>query len=121
MNKGYWLSIAGALSLLTSVTCVRQKVLGGAGNEDHASPNSIELLPPRNPAQPTELEQAYLDSFSILKDKSPCSEFYGGSSAIAALNHLTQEIRPKRMDRRIGIKMTCEATIVTSALTGLTI
>ncbi|SRR6266436_769938 len=120
MKTGYWFSIACTLSLLASVTFVRQKVLGFARNEDHASPNSIELLPPANPAKPTELEQAYLDSFSILKYESPCSAFYGGSSAIAALNELTQQIRPKRLDRRIGIKMTGETTIVVSALTGFT-
>jgi hypothetical protein len=120
MKTGYWLSIAGTLCLLVSVTCVQQKVLGFAGNENYTSRGSIELLPPANPAKPTELEQAYLDSFSILKSESPCSAFYGGSSSIAALNELTQQIRPKRLDRRIGIKLTGESTIVTSALTGFT-
>jgi hypothetical protein len=120
MKTRCWLSIAGTLSLLASVTCVQRKVLGSAGNENHTSRGSIELLPPANPAKPTELEQAYLDSFSILKYENPCSAFYGGSSAIAALNELTQQIRPKRMDRRVGIKMTGETTIVVSALTGFT-
>jgi hypothetical protein len=120
MKTEYWLSIVGTLSLLASVTCVQQKVLGFAGNENHASSNSLDPLPLANPAKPTEVEQAYLDSFSILKHKNPCSEFYGGSSAIAALNELTQQIRPKRMNPRIGIRMTGETTIITSALTGFT-
>ena len=106
------------MSLLASLTCVQRKVRAFPGNKDHASPISIELLPLRNPTKPTELEQAYLDSFSILKSEGPCSAFYGGPSAIAALNELTRQIRPKRMDHLIGIKMTGETTIVTSALTG---
>jgi hypothetical protein len=120
MKTGYWLSIAGTLSLLASVIWVQQKVLGFAGNENHASPSPIELLPLRNPAKPTELEQAYLDSFSILKYKNPCSEFYGGPSAVFALNQLTRQIRPTRLDRRIGIRMTGQSTIIMSVLTGFT-
>jgi hypothetical protein len=50
MKTGYWLSIAGTLSLLASVIWVQQKVPGCAGNENHASPSPIELLPLRNPA-----------------------------------------------------------------------
>ncbi len=120
MKTGYWLNIAGTLSLLASLTCVQQKVLSFAGNENHERLIPIELLPLRNPAKPTELEQAYLDSFSILRDKSPCSEFYGGRSAIFALNELTRQLRPTRLDRRIAIRMTGESTIVSSLLTGFT-
>jgi hypothetical protein len=120
MKTGYWLSIAGTFSLLASITCVQQKVLSFAGDESHASPKSIELLPLSNPQRPTELEQAYLDSFSILKDENRCSEFYGGPYAIAALNELTKQIQPTHLDRRIAIRMRGESTIVVSALTGFT-
>src|SRR5258708_16802535 len=120
MKTGRWLSTAFGFVFLASITCLEQKVLSFSGNERHASPRSVELLPLRNPAKPTELEQAYLDSFSILKYKSPCSEFYGGSSAIAALNELTQQIRPTHLDRLIGIRMSGETTIIMSMLTGFT-
>ena len=82
--------------------------------------NSIELLPLANPRKPTELERAYLDSFSILKYENSCSEFYGGPAAIAALNQLTQQIRPTHLDRKIDIRMTGESMIVTSAVSNFT-
>lgn len=120
MKTGSWLSIAGTFGLLVSITCMQQKVLSFAGNESYATPTSVELLPLSNPQSPTELEQAYLDSFSILKYENKCSGFYGGSSAIAALNGLTKQIRPAHLDRHIGIRMTGESTIIVSALTGFT-
>jgi len=85
---------------------MQQKVLSFEGNVRSATPDSVEFLPLSNPRRPTELEQAYLDSFSILKYENRCSAFYGGPSAIAALNELTKQIRPKHLDRRIGIRMT---------------
>jgi hypothetical protein len=124
MKTGYWLSIAFGFVFLASITCAPQKVLSFAPNDRHTrqpvAPNSIELLPPANVLKPTELERAYVDAFSILKSENSCSEFFGGSPAIAALNELAQQIRPTHLDRRIGIRMTGETTIVTSALTGFT-
>ncbi|MDX6303359.1 MAG: hypothetical protein QOI77_328 [Blastocatellia bacterium] len=120
MKTGSWFSIAGTFSLLASITFMQHKVLSFAGNGSSATPDPVELLPVSNPQSPTELEQAYLDSFSILKYANKCSEFYGGSSAIAALNELTKQIQPKHLDRHIGIRMTGESTIVVSARTGFT-
>ncbi len=120
MKTEHWLSTAFGFVFVASITCMEQKVLSFSGNESHASPSSVELLPLRNPAKPTELEQAYLDSFSLLKYENPCSQFYGGSAAIAALNELTQQIRPTHLDRRIDIRMSGETTIVMSMLTGFT-
>jgi len=120
MKTGSWFSLASTFSLLASIICVQQKVLSFAGNERYATPNPVELLPLSNPHSPTQLEKAYLDSFSILKYENRCSAFYGGPSAIAALNELTKQIRPKHLDRRIGIRMTGEFTIIMSALTGFT-
>jgi hypothetical protein len=66
------------------------------------------------------VEQAYLDSFSILRYENSCSQFYGGPVAIAALNRLVEQLRPTSLDQRIGIRMKGETTIVTSVLTGFT-
>ena len=120
MKTGSWFSIAGTFGLLAAITLMQQKALSFAGNERSATPDPVELLPVSNPQSPTELEQAYLDSFSILKNENKCSEFYGGSSAIAALNKLTKQIRPTHLDRHIGIRMTGKSTIIVSALTGFT-
>ena len=120
MKTGSWFSIAGTFGLLAAITCMQQKVLSFAGSERSATPEAVELLPLSNPQSHTELEQAYLDSFSILKNENKCSEFYGGSSAIAALNELTKQIRPTHLDRHIGIRMTGKSTIIVSVLTGFT-
>src|SRR6266853_6511937 len=101
MKIRWWLKFTCAFVLLALISCVEQRVLSFSANEKHESPDSLELLPLSNPAKPTELEQAYLDSFSILKYENSCSEFYGGSAAIAALNELTQQMKPTRLDRRI--------------------
>src|ERR1700704_6658318 len=106
MKTRCWLKFPCAFVFLVLISCVDQRVLSFSANEKHASPDSLELLPLSNTTKPTELEQAYLDSFSILKYKNSCSEFYGGSGVIAALNELTQQIKPTRLDRRIGIRMT---------------
>jgi len=120
MKTGSWFSIAGTFSLLASIIGMQQKVLSFAGNERSATPDSVEFLPLSNPRSPTELEQAYLDSFSILKYENRCSEFYGGPSAIAALNELTKQIKPTHLDRHIGIRMTGESSIVVNVRTGFT-
>jgi hypothetical protein len=124
MTTGRWFTIACGLVFLLSITCAEQKVLSSTENDAHpvlpVSFSSLELLPLTNPLKPTEIERAYLDSFIILKDQNSCSEFYGGPLAIAALNRLTQQIRPTHLDRRIGIRMTGETMIVTSAVTHFT-
>jgi hypothetical protein len=124
MKTGFWFSITCGLVLLSTIASAPRTVLSFAESDRHAAPpvpvSPIELLPLRNPARPTELEQAYLDAFSILKYQNSCSEFFGGPSSIVALNELARQLRPTYMDRRIGIRMSGETTIVISALTGFT-
>jgi hypothetical protein len=122
MKTGFWFSIAFGFVFLSAIVCAPRTVLSFAESDRHtgqpAKVSPIELLPLRDPQRPTELEQAYLDSFSILKYENSCSAFYGGLPAIAALNELTQQIRPAVLDRRIGIRMSGKTTNVMSALTG---
>jgi hypothetical protein len=124
MKTGYGLSIACGFVFLVSITFAQRQVLSFAGNERRVNPpkplEPVELLPVANPRNPTMVEQAYLDSFSILRYENSCSQFYGGPLAIAALNRLVEQLRPTRLDKRIGIRMKGETTIVTSALTGFT-
>jgi hypothetical protein len=124
MKTGRWLVIACGFVFLVSITYAPRTVSSFvASDQPVARPvraTPVELLPLVNPSRPTEVEQAYLDSFSILKYENSCSQFYGGPAAIAALNQLTQQLRPTRLDRRIGIRMKGDATIVRSVLTGFT-
>jgi len=75
---------------------------------------------PLDPLKPTQLEQAYLDSFSILKSENSCSAFFGGSQSIVALNQFIRQIRQSRFDQRVGLRMTGETTTITSAATHFT-
>jgi len=47
------------------------------GSERSATPDAVEFLPLSNPRRPTELEEAYLDSFSILKYETGAASFMG--------------------------------------------
>lgn len=116
MKARHWLGIACGLLLLVSITAAPRRALGFSG----ATPDPLELIPFGDPQKPTELEQAYVDAFSILRHENSCSQFYGGSSAIAALNELAQQIRPTHLDHRIGLMMSGPTTVVTSAATGFT-
>jgi hypothetical protein len=91
----------------------------------------FESLPSRSNAEPlperlslpdsrklTDLQEAYLDSYSILKQSNSCSEFFGGPQAIEALNELTKQIRPAYLDRDVGLRMTGETTKVLNFRTG---
>ena len=53
----------------------------------------------------TPLDKAYLDAFSILREDSACSRFYGGPAAIEALNKLTLQLKPTYLDRMIALRM----------------
>ena len=66
----------------------------------------------------SDLEKAYLDAYSILKQDNSCSEFFGGPQAIGVLNQLTTQIRPSYLDRHVGFRMTGETTNVLNFRTG---
>ncbi len=58
------------------------------------------------------LQQAYLDTYSILSHDNVCSDFYGGSAAIFALNALISQVRTTYVDRNITVAMNGEITNV---------
>lgn len=123
MRRGSWLIVAVSFGFLVTITSAQHKMLSFAGSERRVSAiplAPVELLPVANPRNPTEVEQAYLDSFSILKGENSCSQFYGGPFAIAALNRLTEQLKPAHLEQRVGIRMKGQTTIVTSALNGFT-
>ena len=87
-----------------------------------ASPESTSNLPKSLPLPETkrltDLQKAYLDSYSILSQSNSCSEFFGGPSSIAALNDFVEQLRPTHLDKQVGIRMTGVTTIVTKQSTG---
>jgi hypothetical protein len=65
-----------------------------------------------------DLDKAYLDAFTILRDDNPCSRLYGGSAAIEALNELMRVVRPSYLEKHIAVRMSGETTMYRNAVTG---
>lgn len=65
-----------------------------------------------------DLDKAYLDVFTILRDDKACSRLYGGTAAIEALNELMRVLRPAYLDRHIAVRMSGQTTIYHNAVTG---
>ena len=65
-----------------------------------------------------DLDKAYLDAFTILRDDNACSRLYGGPVAIEALNELMRVVRPSYLDRKIAVRMSGPTTIYRNAVTG---
>ena len=79
-------------------------------------PQPPEALSMPNANQLTRLDEAYLDVFSILKEDSACSAFYGGPSAILVLNRLKQQLEPVHLelDSTFGLRMSGKTITITS-------
>jgi hypothetical protein len=65
-----------------------------------------------------ELEKAYLDVYTILRDDNACSRLYGGPVAVEALNELVRVLRPAYIDRHIAVRMSGTTTMFRNATTG---
>ena len=121
------LTLAGAIVLAASID--------GAGKDLRIrlteTDRRLESIPSRYNPEPlpeplslpvarklSDLEEAYLDSYSILKQDNSCSEFFGGPKAIEALNELTKQLRPVYLDRHVGFRMTGETTSVLNIRNG---
>lgn len=121
------LSLVGAIALAASINGPGQNVQARLPETDRR----LESIPSRSNDEPlpellslpiarklTDLEEAYLDSYSILKQDNRCSEFFGGPQAIEVLNELTKQIRPAYLDRRVGLRMMGDTTRVLNYRTG---
>lgn len=65
-----------------------------------------------------DLDKAYLDAFTILRDDNACSRLYGGPAAIEALNELMRVVRSAYLDRHIAVRMSGPTTVYRNAITG---
>jgi hypothetical protein len=112
-----------ALSLVTQIALPGSFIQSGAqAFTGNAAPIGWipTFLPPTNPQKLSDLEKAYLDVFSILKEDNACSRFYGGAPAISALNELFAKLHPTYLDRTIAIRMSGRTTMFQNNLTKFT-
>jgi hypothetical protein len=81
-----------------------------------SKPSLPEALSTPRASPLTPLDEAYLDVFSILKEDSTCSAFYGGPAAVVVLNRLRQQIKPARMELEsgLGLRMSGKTITITS-------
>ncbi len=69
------------------------------------------VLTSTDPRKLNELDKAYLDAFTILRENNACSRLYGGPPAIEALNELVRQLRPTYLDQNIAIRMSGTTTV----------
>ena len=94
--------------------------LQARAQSDNAEPS--QLVPEAPVALPTPvstkaadraLKEAYLDTFKVLSEANPCSDFYGGSAvAITALNELFARVRKEKLPYYIAFAMRGRYTFV---------
>ena len=65
-----------------------------------------------------DLDKAYLDAFTILREDNACSRLYGGPSAIEALNEFVRNLRPAYLERHIAVRMSGPTTMFRNGVTG---
>jgi hypothetical protein len=122
MALGHRFSPAATIVVLLSIICTASgsRIIGDEGGRRKLAVrfNTPKPLPLHQANALTEIEQAYLDSYVILKDEGPCSQFFGGPQAIVALNQLTEQIRPTHLGRVLGLRMSGSTMIVQSYKTG---
>lgn len=78
----------------------------------------LTLLASKDERRLNEIEKAYLDVYTILRDDNACSRLYGGPVAIEALNELVRVLRPTYIDRNIAVRMSGTTTMFRNATTG---
>src|ERR1700730_4248141 len=120
------LILAGAIALVASINGTGQNLRARLADTDRR----LESVPTGYNAEPvpeplslpaswklSDLEKAYLDTHSILKQDNSCSEF-GGPQAIEVLNQLTKQIQTSYLERHVGLRMTGETTNILNFRTG---
>ncbi|HEU4713510.1 MAG TPA: hypothetical protein VFS76_18215 [Pyrinomonadaceae bacterium] len=78
----------------------------------------LVLLASKDERKLSELDKAYLDVYTILREENPCSAMFGGPVAIEALNELVRTLRPAYLDRHIAVRMSGETTLFRNAISG---
>jgi hypothetical protein len=82
------------------------------------TPRIAMMLIAKDERKLNDLDKAYIDVFTILRQDNPCSRMYGGPSAIEALNELMRIVRPAYLDHRIAVRMSGQITLYRNGVTG---
>lgn len=82
------------------------------------TPRMAMMLVSKDERKLNEIDKAYLDAFTILREDNACSRLYGGPVAIEALNELVRVIRPAYLERHIAMRMSGQTTMYRNATTG---
>jgi len=105
-----------ALILVVVFATVQNAV--AAPSVDPVLISRLTLLASKDERRLNELEKAYLDAYTILRDDNACSRLYGGPAAIEALNELVRVLRPAYIDRHIAVRMSGTTTMFRNAANG---
>ncbi|HEU4770274.1 MAG TPA: hypothetical protein VFS77_23110 [Pyrinomonadaceae bacterium] len=87
---------------------------------DPSMMSRLVLLASKDERRLNELDRAYLDAYTILRDENPCSGIFGGPAAIEALNELVRTLRPAYLEKHIAVRMSGETTMFRNAANGFT-
>ena len=82
------------------------------------TPRIALILVSKDLSKLNDLDKAYLDAFTILRDDNACSRLYGGPAAIEALNELMSKFRPVYLDKQIAVRMSGTTTMFRNGVTG---
>ena len=82
------------------------------------TPRIALVMVSRDLSKLNDLDKAYLDAFTILREDNACSRLYGGPAAIEALNELMRKVRPAYLDKQIAVRMSGTTTMFRNGVTG---
>ncbi len=104
--------------ILILVVFFANQITVAARSVDPSMMSRLVLLASKDERRLNELDRAYLDAYTILRDENPCSTIFGGPPAIEALNELVRTLRPAYLERHIAVRMSGETTIYRNAVNG---
>lgn len=103
--------------ILVVVVFATVRIAVAAPSVDPSLISRLTLLASKNDRL-NELERAYLDVYTILRDQNACSQLYGGPAAIEALNEMVRVLRPAYIDRHIAVRMSGTTTMFRNGRSG---
>lgn len=82
------------------------------------TPRIAMMIVSKDERKLNDIDKAYLDAFTILREDNACSRLFGGPPAIEALNELVRVVRPAYLERHIAMRMSGTTTMYRNASTG---